>query len=545
MLPGAMVKRPRSLLSWLPQRWGSQPLRRRTLRAWLLGAAALGPAQAAQWPGGLGPVPPARPLFAPACAAPQSPLERAVWEVVRAGAPDLSCLNAFVGFQRTPRPAPAAGGEAPTDAFDEIAAQIRAARSEVLLTNMQWDFGPDAQGRGMAPGSVIAGAVADLYRQVRADPAAYPQGMAVRLSLGGYPDLRRTIDGATQVLSLARELRERGVALDDPAARWRLSLLHYPYFPHSHVKLHVIDGQDVTVAGFNLSRVQLPKSEGGDDQHDIGLRLRGPVAQAGVAVFDDLWRNSRQLRCPPDVAPDRVFQNCSLGAPDPVSHPLAAQFARPAGEARAYLLYRRPGEDQADRAHLALLNAARREIDLMQVDFSPEPTCWGANAGPAGCGADSPYFSSYLRAVLGAIERGVRVRLLVMPNSTSLERPGNRAGIALLRYEARRRGLERLFEVRHVNYKMHDKVIAVDRELVSVGSVNFHFSSWGPLGLNEAALITNDPAALREHRAEFESIWTSPVLSRAAPEERWLSRVRADPSLTGKPGPAQPSPSAP
>lgn len=463
-----------------------------------------------------------------------------MWEVVSAGAPDLSCFNAFVGFQRT---APLGSEQAATDVFAEVAAQIRGARSEVLLTNMQWDFGPAPRGGGQMPGSVVAAAVADLYRRVQAEPRAYPQGMAVRLSLGGYPDLRRTIDGATQVLTLARELRGRGVPLDDPAVGWRLSLLHYPYFPHSHVKLQVIDGQDVTVAGYNLSRVQLPQAAGGDSQHDAGLRLRGPVAQAAVAAFDDLWRHSRQLRCPPGLTPERVFEACTLGAPDPVSHPLAAQFALPAGEARAYLLYRRPGDDRADRAHLALLGAAQREIDLMQVDFSPEPTCWGAHAGPVGCGADSPYFSVYLRALLGAIERGVKVRLLVMPNSTSLERPGNRAGIALLRYEARRRGLGHLFEVRHVTYKMHDKVIAVDGELVSVGSVNFHFSSWGPLGLNEAALITGDPAALREQRAYFESVWTSPALSRPAPEERWLSGVRTDPALNQQKGSGQ-SPSA-
>ncbi|MHA0034503.1 hypothetical protein ACXXDK_06065 [Deinococcus sp. PESE-38] len=39
------------------------------------------------FPFGLGPVLPARPLFAPPCAAPQSRLQRAVWEVTTSGAP--------------------------------------------------------------------------------------------------------------------------------------------------------------------------------------------------------------------------------------------------------------------------------------------------------------------------------------------------------------------------------------------------------------------------------------------------------------------------
>ncbi|MHA0034504.1 hypothetical protein ACXXDK_06070 [Deinococcus sp. PESE-38] len=201
---------------------------------------------------------------------------------------DLSCANAFVDLPRTPR-----GPDLTHDVFDDLAAQIRAAHSEVLVANMQWDFG-----LGL-PGSTVVAGVADLYAQVKADPAAYPQGMAVRFSLGGYPDLVRTVDGATQALSLARDLRLRGVPLDDPTLGWRVSILNYPYFPHSHVKLHVIDGQDLTVGSYNMSWTQLPRAEGGNSQHDTGLHLRGPVAQAGVAAFDDLWRHSQQLHCPP------------------------------------------------------------------------------------------------------------------------------------------------------------------------------------------------------------------------------------------------------
>lgn len=511
----------RRLRSWLLSR-GRR--RHRLLAALALLGSGLGHAQGLQGvPVGLGPVRPAQPLFAPACAAPRSPLQRVVWDVTTAGGTrtDLSCHNAFVGLPRTPR-SPALLH----DAFDDLAAQIRAARSEVLVANMQWDFG-----LGL-PGSTVAGAVADLYAQVRARPADYPQGMAVRFSLGGYPDLVRTVDGGTQALSLARDLRLRGVPLSDPALGWRVSILNYPYFPHSHVKLHVIDGQDLTVAGYNFSWTQLPRSEGGNSQHDVGLRMRGPVAQAGVAAFDDLWRHSQQLHCPPDVLPVDVFTRCALGRAEAPSHPLAAQFALPAGQARGYLLYRRPGDDQADRGHLALIAAARRSIDLMQVDFSPEPVCWGAHLGPDGCGADAPGFPVYLRALLGALERGVRVRVLLMPNSSGLERPGNRAGVALMRAEARRRGLEHLFEARFVTFTMHDKTVTFDRELVLVGSMNFHFSAWGPLGLNEAALVTDDLQAVSQQEATFERVWQSDTLSRPAPPEWWLPYVRPFPAAS-------------
>ena len=93
----------RRLRSWLLSR-GRR--RHRLLAALALLGSGLGHAQGLQGvPVGLGPVRPAQPLFAPACAAPRSPLQRVVWDVTTAGGTrtDLSCHNAFVGLPRTPR----------------------------------------------------------------------------------------------------------------------------------------------------------------------------------------------------------------------------------------------------------------------------------------------------------------------------------------------------------------------------------------------------------------------------------------------------------
>lgn len=468
-------------------------------------------AGAVDFPFHLGPVVPT-PMLNPdglTCAPPADPLELALWRVVTAGGrPDHSCGNAFVGYQRTPRTA-----QQP-DAFQETADQIRAARREVLLTSMEWHAG---EGQ---PGWIFAQGVRDLYARVRADPGAYPDGMTVRLSLGGFPDLRRE-DGGTQALQAVRDLTRLGVPLSDAAIGWHLAVANYSYFPHSHVKLHVIDGADLTVAGYNYTSWHLPSGQGlgGQNLHDLGLRMRGPVAGDGVTVFDDLWRHSRQVRCPADVTADRVLSSCTLGRAEAPTHRDAARTLRAAGTARAFVLYRRPGFDEADRGVLALFGAARGEIDLMEANFSPKLQCWYAFLQPDDCPPLT--WPPYLQALLAAMERGVKVRVLTV--DYGIDRDANRSGIALLRLQARKRGIEDRFDARSVSFLMHTKAFTVDGRMVVAGSLNLHFSSWGPLGLNEAVLATTDPAAVAEQRASFGDVWAH--ASRPVPPEWWMRNV--------------------
>ncbi|MBB5361664.1 phospholipase D-like domain-containing protein [Deinococcus humi] len=484
----------------------------------VLGAVAWGSwGQGATLPLFLRPVLPAAPANRPACASPTDPLEVALWQVVTAnGQPDLSCDNVFTGFLRTPR-----GPGTPLDAYQITASEVVNARNEVLLANMEWNAGPGH------PGWTFVQAVAELYGRVRADPSAYPHGMTVRVLLGGFPDLLHP-DGKRQPLALLDDLLRLGVPLQDARVGWTLTLLNYRYFPHSHVKLHIIDGRDLTVAGYNYTDWHLPSSEpGGHGLHDLGLRMSGPVAQSGVATFDDLWRHSSQLRCPDAVTRETAAARCRLTPPDPVTHPAAAREAVAAGHARAFMLYRRPGSDEADRAHLALLGATQRQLDLMQADFGPTMNCWGAYLNPQGCGPET--WPVYLTAVLEAIRRGVHVRLLTVDYGTGAA--ANRSGVTLLRQELRHLGLQDRFEARYVTFNMHSKALTVDRRMVVVGSMNFHFSSWGQLGLAEAALATADPAAVSEQEASFETVWQT--ASRPVPDEWWLKNVVPEPA----PGP--------
>lgn len=477
----------------------------------MLAASSARAADLPLWPGPLRqPVPPNWPTGS--CGPPTARLDFRLWELVRqTGGADLSCANRFLGFVRTPR-----GDQTPQDAFEITAAEIREARSEVLLASMEWMSGPGK------PGYTFAQAVRDLYARVAAEPARYPQGMSVRVVLGGFPDFVRP-DGATQPLALARDLRSLGVPFEDGRLGWTLSILNYRFFPHSHVKLHVIDGRDLTVAGYNFTDWHLPRQEpGGRDLHDLGLRLSGPVAQSGVAVFDDLWRHSRELRCPPDVTAQEVGSRCQLQEAGPPTHPPAAQLAQATGSARAFMLYRRTGVELADVAHLALLDAARTGIDLMQADFGPPLACWYAYLNPGTCPTGE--WTTYMTGVLSALRRGVKVRLLLV--DYGIGAAPNRSGVALLRRELWRRGIEDRFEARYTTFNLHTKALSVDHEMVVTGSMNFHFASWGSLGLAEAALATSDPQAIAQQKASFEHAWQS--ASRPVPEERWLRNIPRD-----------------
>ncbi|ADY25750.1 phospholipase D/Transphosphatidylase [Deinococcus proteolyticus MRP] len=430
------------------------------------------------------------------CEPPQQPAVRAAWEALRAyGETDFSCGNAFVDYLETSSPLPGAG----PDAFAKANRQILAARAEVLLTNM--DFYPEAG----APTWALLDTLAELYRRVQAGGrAAYPQGMNVRLHLGGYPLPQRPPRWIAA--ELAEGLLARGVPLQDAALGWDLRLAHYRLTPYSHIKMQVVDGREVTAAGYGYGRNWLPASAAvpqGGGVSDLGLTLRGPVAQNAAAAFADLWSLSDELSCPPEVQPGGVRERCRWRPAGPLTRSALARGVVPAGDSAALLLYRRSGYLQADAAQLALLGAARREIDLLHTSLSTQLNCVALQPWADICrGMPLP---PYFTALLDAMERGVRVRVLTMGGKA--EGLQNRTGVLILRRAAQERGLEHLLDVRATTYSMHSKTLLVDGEAALTGSINLHFSSWGHAGLAEAALLTDDPAAAAWLQQRFDSDW--------------------------------------
>ncbi|EYB66812.1 hypothetical protein DEIPH_ctg069orf0014 [Deinococcus phoenicis] len=453
-----------------------------------------------------------RPLEAPACTEPQDPLERAVWRVTtRDGRPDLSCRHTVYPLLRIAEPSlPGLPGEpleppspAAASGFDHVAGLVLTARREVLFTTMSWDEGPDS------PGATLAHALARLYARVKANPAAYPDGLSVRLTLGNYPVVSILAWGA-EVWDALHDLRAAGVPLSDPAHGWRVQLGNYAgTFPHSHAKLLVVDGQLLMAAGFNYDDQHYPTSHPsgrGIGLYDLALVVRGPAAQNGVGAFEDLWTRSKVVECPETPQAGRPHGGCRLGAlgqHDPLP---AARRALPQGGSRVFSLYRREGFTEADQAVAALLDTAQQEVMLLHIDFSMNVGCIIALLNPGLC-TDHDRLP-WMTALLGALERGVTVRL--MTKSEGVEGIENRIALAYLQREMRRRGIPASrFEARGFPQPLHAKVTLVDRRMLVVGSMNLHYSSWtqGPLGLAEYDLATSDPARTREFRQLYDGFW--------------------------------------
>lgn len=453
------------------------------------------------------------------CRAPTDPLELAAWRVTtRDGRPDFSCGNSFLGFLHTPDLDPAFSDLPPTPhgGFDGLAAQMAAAKREVLFAVMEWDDDP---GRG--PGAVLAGGLAELYRRVRATPAAYSGGMTVRIALGNFP-VAANLEWGPQVYAAARDLLAAGVPLSDPAHRWRVEVANYiGTFPHSHAKLLVTDGTDLTVMGFNVGPLHLPASADGThggNVRDLAVRVRGPVAADGLNVFDDLWTRSRLLTCAPDVTADNVQRACQLGESAQATHPQGTDRLQIGvkGRERVFSLYRREGFRAADDALFGMIGASTQTIDLMHVSFSMGVRCNLALLNPGLCTFDDAL--PWMRALADAAGRGVQIRALLYEHGfLGLE---NRVGLAVLRRELERRGVADRLEARWYPGAVHAKTMLLDGRMLTVGSQNLHYSSWTPRGLNEYTLATTAPAAAAGYAREFAFFWDE-----AQPAELpgWLS----------------------
>ncbi|MDV6373468.1 phospholipase D-like domain-containing protein [Deinococcus arenicola] len=467
----------------------------------LLGGPLLPPDLAAL--DGLGEVAPA---LVQDCPEPGAPLDRVLYDHLRGQGAALSCGNAFGKLVHFPNDDSGLSGQAPNPmgGFAEMARQISAARHEVLLANMLWDDGADS------PGALLAQAIAGLRRQVAQHPERFPDGVTVRLMFGNSIRLDSLLDSTSSVYSAAQHLLEAGVPLaHDQLPGFTLQLANYTYaYPHNHLKLLVIDGQTATAGGANISLFHVPSSNpGGLDLTDLLLTLRGPVARHTVAAFRDSWLLSRPLRCGVGVTVANVRQNCAL-VDDETPYPLFYTAPpQPAGTSRAYGLYRRAGYETQDSALPALFAAAGSSIDLMQSQISGTVQCSLSLTAPGGCpfpAQDLPVW----QAIVGAIrDHGVRVRLVLDHDPLLQVEPLSL--LAGIQAYLKPLGLEDRLQVRWSGTAggMHTKAALVDDAMLTVGSLNLHFSSFGERGLSEYTLATSDPAALKAIRQTFDFEW--------------------------------------
>jgi cardiolipin synthase len=465
-----------------------------------------------------------------ACPPPQAPLDRLLYDRTVGEGAALSCGNRVEGLLHFPNPDPAYSAQPPTPqgGFDALNARILQTRRELLIANMIWDDGPDA------PGAGVARAVAALRQNLADHPERYPQGLTVRILLGNSVRLDALLDPTASAYAAARHLLAAGVPLSgDTLPGWRLELANYAYaLPYSHIKLVVQDGEAVLAGGFNFNVPHLPAQASGGrggDLADLAMWVRGPVARHAAAAFRDTWALSRVLTCgPAPTTPDSLRRDCAFRLPAP-AFPLAWTGPAPAaGTARVYPLYRRHSYTGADEAVTALFGAARRSIDVMQSQVSGTLGCLGDLSDEAGCPPERqlPVWRAAVQAVR---ERGVTLRLLL--DYDPLLQAETLGLLRGLRAELGPLGLADHVQARWYAPAggLHTKAALIDGEMLTVGSQNLHYSSFGKLGLSEYTLATSDPGVIAEYGRMFAFEWAR---ARTITPPWWLP---GDPRLPAAP----------
>ncbi|MCO5108578.1 MAG: cardiolipin synthase ClsB [Burkholderiaceae bacterium] len=309
--------------------------------------------------------------------------------------------------------------ESGAEFFPALEQAIEAARTGIYLET--YIFEDDPSGRR------IAGALA----------AAARRGVDVRLVVDGFGTAR----GEGQ---WARTLRDAGVLLETFRPERRRFSLDRQRLRRLHRKLAVIDGRTAFVGGINmLDDLFDPKH--GRLEHprlDYAVRVRGPlVAQVHVAAARLWWEISvvnRSLGRDPDARGQRA----PLHLPDSV-----ASEVTPAGSMRAAFMLRDNLRHRRtiERAYLRAIGRARREVLIASAYFFP-----GVR---------------FRRALLAAVRRGVRVRLLLQGK---VEYPLPHYGSQALYDELLRGGVE---IVEYRRSFLHAKVAVID-DWATVGSSN-------------------------------------------------------------------------
>jgi cardiolipin synthase A/B len=75
---------------------------------------------------------------------------------------------------------------------------------------------------------------------------------------------------------------------------WRLAPKRWTYWPRDHGRIIVIDDTAHT-GGINWGREWLPRSQGGEQWHDVSLGIRGPTVNDFATVFLRRWAESTEL----------------------------------------------------------------------------------------------------------------------------------------------------------------------------------------------------------------------------------------------------------
>ena len=243
----------------------------------------------------------------------------------------------------------------------------------------------------------------------------------------------------------------------------------------THRKLLVVDGRIAFTGGVGIGDPWQGNAQDAEHWRDMHFRIEGPVVAQVQAAFNDNWIKTT----------GRILN----GEP---YFPAIAD----AGDMDAHLFISSPagGSESMHLMYLMSIAAAEHSIDLAAAYFIPDELI--------------------TKALVAARHRGVRIRVLLPGPKTDSDaaRIASKSGWGPLLLA----GVE-IFEYQPTMF--HNKMLIVDRELVSVGSTNFDLRSFQ---LNdEASLNVYDRDFAQRMTAVFEA---DLALGKPYDYESWKNR---------------------
>jgi cardiolipin synthase len=235
----------------------------------------------------------------------------------------------------------------------------------------------------------------------------------------------------------------------------------------THRKLLVVDGRIGFTGGVGIGDPWLGNAQDPDHWRDLHFRIEGPAVAQFQAAFNDNWiKTTGEVLNGADYFP---------------------QLDR-AGGMDAHLFISSPsgGSESMHLMFLMAIAAAEHSIDLQAAYFIPDELI--------------------TKALIAARHRGVRIRVVVPGKNTDSDaaRFASKAGWGPLLLA----GVE-IYEYEPTMF--HNKMLIVDRELVSVGSTNFDLRSFR----------LNDEASLNVYDRDFASRMTDVFESDLKPTKRY------------------------
>jgi len=243
----------------------------------------------------------------------------------------------------------------------------------------------------------------------------------------------------------------------------------------THRKLLVVDGKVGFTGGVGIADQWSGHAQDPDHWRDLHFRVEGPAVAQFQAAFNDNW-----IKTTGEVLNGDAYFPALTQAGGMDAHLF---IASPAG-----------GSESMHLMYLMAIAAAEHSIDLQAAYFVPDELI--------------------MKALVAARHRGVRIRVLL---------PGKHIDSATVRVASKAHWGELLLAGVEIHeYQptmMHNKLLIVDRNMVSVGSTNFDVRSFR----------LNDEASLNVYDAGFAERMTEVFEQDLKPSvrytyERWQQR---------------------